>query len=305
MSKHKITLSRVPVAVHDDDTRSDVYVIDSSFCVLVGNGTVTRGENLLRAFGIRQTEEQALALHLAGYGKESVLLCTGERPLLVACGLYARTGVLVVLATSVGVNDVVLYATDELRLLPGIQLPPSPHVPNMRYREDYNALLLATGRKEGSVSERITALGALTGAHLFRDDAELDTLDEEECVALLGILFLAALHAKSAGDGVLSFAVERRMGYAHVLLALCDDGEASLDLFSEMQRSAELRGMPFHVLRDEGNPKRVSLVASITIAELSVQGVKQPDGSTSTGIPTPQPIPVEIEDLAIFLEPLM
>jgi hypothetical protein len=87
MAKQPPKLTRVPVAAHNDDARSDVYVIDGSFCVLTGNGTVEKGENLLRALGISQTEEKALSLHLAGYGKESVLLCTGKRPLLVACGL--------------------------------------------------------------------------------------------------------------------------------------------------------------------------------------------------------------------------
>jgi hypothetical protein len=95
------------------------------------------------------------------------------------------------------------------------------------------------------------------------------------------------------------------MGYVHVILALCDDGTASLDFFSGMQRSAELRGMPFYVLRDEADPTRVSLLASITIPELSVQGVKQPDGGTPKGVPVPQPIPVEVEDLAILLERLI
>ncbi len=292
MSKQKGPLSRVPVAERAADVKSDIYLLDGSYRVLVGDGQVKKGESLTQAFGISRAEEAALSLHLAGYGKESVLLCTGKRPLLVACGLYARTGVLVALVTSADANDVILYATDDLRLLPGIKLPPSSHVPNIRYREEYNALLLATGRKEGSVSERVDALGALTGAHLFRDDAELDTLNDEETVALLGILFLAASHACRVGDGVLSFAIERRMGYAHVLLALRDDGEASLDFFSDMQRAAELRGMPFYLLRDEVEPSRVSLVASLTVAELSVQGVKQPDGSTPAGIPQPKPIPI-------------
>lgn len=301
MAKQIPKLVRVPAQGSASETRSELYLLDGECRVLIGNDRVKRGKSLIEALGISRAEEQGLLLHLAGYGKESVLLCTGTRPLLVACGLYARTGVLAALVTSVDANDVTLYATDELRLLPGIQLPPSPHVPNIRYREDYNALLLATGRKKGSVGARIDALGALTGAYLFRDDAELDTLDEEEIVALLGILFLAAAHVCRVGDGVLSFAVERRMGYAHVLLALCDDGEAPLDFFSHMQRSAALRGMPFHLLRDEANPSRVSLVASLTIAELSVQGVKQPDGSTPAGIPQPKPIPIDEIELEPWL----
>ena len=296
MAKQKYKLQCVPMMERTGDQKSDVYVLDGSCRVLIGNDQVKAGESLIDVLGISQTEAKAFSLHLAGYGKESVLLCTGKRPLLIACELYARTGLLVALVTSVDANDVILYTTDDLRLLPGMKLPPSKHVPNIRYREEYNALLLATGRKEGSARERVEALAMLTSAHLFRDDRELDTLNEQETIALLGILFLAAMHATRAGDGVVSFAIDRKMGYAHVLLALRDDGVAPLDFFDEMQRSAVLRGMPFHLLRDETDASRVSLLASLTIAELAVQGVKQPDGSTPWGVPEPQPLPIVLDE---------
>lgn len=289
---------RLTGALRAKRAKGNIYVLDGNGRVLQGNGQIEQGTFLLETLGVSQTERAELSLHLACGARETVLLCGKHRPVFVNCGLYACTGLLVAYVPS-GTVSADMGAT-LARLLEDVVVGSNARSGEREVDAEvvaavtleYALLQAATGRGLCTPSARVEAISRLTGCGILYELVPLERDETDAMLMLQALLLLAALRAMRVGLRSLSFCTLRDHGRAVLSLEMRDQTpDEALDVFDSFIGMARARGDLFALTRDLEDPCRLHLTATLTRAELSFQGVKEPDGTVRK---EPLPLPVAL-----------
>ncbi len=298
---------RLAGALRGKRAKGDIYVLGSDGRVLQGNGKIERGAFLLEALGVTQTECAELSLHLTCSAKETVLLCAKRRPVFVFCGLYACAGLLVAYvpsgtacldtgATLAGLLEDLVVGSDARS---GVREANAELIATVT--AEYALLQAVTGRGLCAPSARVEAISRLTGCGIHYDLTPLDRSETDAMLMLQAIVLLAALRAMHVGARTLTLCTLRDHGRAILSLEARDKmpGE-TLEIFDGIAGMAHVRGDLFALTRDPADPCCLHLTATLTRAELSFQGVKEP-GGLSHKEPIPMPISLKSDDGELVL----
>ncbi len=294
-------------ALRGKRTEGNIYVLNRDGRVLQGNGHVEVGALLLEALGVSQTERAELSLHLLCGGHETVLLCAKRRPVFVFCGLYACAGLLVVYvprgtacldasATLAPVLEDLVVGSDARGKQREVDADLLASV-----TAEYALLQAVTGRGICTPTARLEAISRLTGCGIGYDLTPFDRSETEAVLLLQAIVLLAAFRTMSVGARTLALCTVRDRARAVLSLEARDKmPDATFEVFDDIAGMARERGDLFVITRDAVDPCTLHLTATLTRAELSFQGVKEPDGFTR-GEPIPMPIALKGEDGELVL----
>lgn len=298
---------RLTGALRGKRTKGDTYVLDGNGRVLQGNGHYGCGTFLLEALGVSQTERAELSLHLTCSARETVLLCAKRRPVFVFCGLHACAGLLVAYvphgtacldtgATLARVLEDIVVGSDarngereaDAALIAGVTA-------------DYALLQAVTGRGLCAPSARIEAISRLTGCGIRYELVPLERDETDALLLLQAIVLLAALRAMHVGARTLTLCTLRDHGRALLSLGARDTAPSeTLEVFDGLAEMARVRGDLLEITRDPADPCVLHLIATLSRAELSFQGVKEPDGLAHKQ-PIPMPIALKGKDGELVL----
>lgn len=298
---------RLVAASRGKRTKGSIYVLDREGRVLQGNGQVEQGAFLLEMLGVSHRERAELSLHLTCGARETVMLCGKHRPVLVGCGLYACTGLLVAYAPS---GTACLHTGATLaRILEDIVVG-SDARNEVREADaaliadvtaEYALLQAVTGRGLCTPSARVEAISRLTGCGIHYELTPLERDETDAMLMLQAILLLTALRAMRVGARTITLCTLRDHGRAVLSLETRDQTQnEALDVFNGFFEMARERGDLFALTRDPADLCTLHLTATLTRAELSFQGVKEPDGILPKD-PIPMPVTILGKDGELVL----
>ena len=298
---------RLTGALRGKRTAGSVYVLDRDGRVLLGNGKIETGAYLLEALGVSKTERAELSLHLTCGAREAVMLSAKRRPVIVCCGLYASAGVLVVYVPqgaacldtgatlAAFLEDIVLGS----RARQGEREADAALVAEVT--SEYAHLQAVTGRGHYTPSERLEAVSRLTGCGIYYDLTPFERDEADAVLAMQTIVLIAAMRAMRVGTRTLTLSTLRDRGRAVLVLEARDKTpNEAFTAFDGMLETARVRGDLFALTRDPDDACVLHLTATLTRAELSFQGVKEPDGLVHKD-PIPVPIAIKGENGELVL----
>lgn len=273
----------------------DLYLLDRDFRVLCARGKgefAAVGDDLFARLSLSGADRGFLSLHLQQSAKENVLLYAKERPILVATGLFAASGLLLV-AVPHASNSVSLGEAPRLSVASGLlQGPTVERVASSigargisRILGWHEVLFDAFARAELSIEQRLRALCRVCGCTLF---ANFSAFREEELremlvSRLLGVALAAMMTARSGRGGrTITIAAEREGEDLFAYLEYPPSNKESLSVFDAVLARAAACGEQMQLRLGKKDKKGVQICLRLSTVELSYQGVKEPSLPTAT-----------------------